>query len=60
MESPHFPGRQFLQTAAAVFVATTAAMAMAAEPRQRPNIVLLMADEYRHDALGCAGNTVVL
>ena len=25
----------------------------------RPNILLLLTDQYRHDALGCSGNTVV-
>jgi arylsulfatase len=29
------------------------------EERRRPNIVLLYADDWRHDTLGCAGNPVV-
>ena len=32
---------------------------MAAAPADPPNIVFLMADEHRHDALGCAGNQAV-
>lgn len=31
----------------------------AGEEKQRPNIVLLYADDWRHDTLGCAGNPVV-
>ena len=48
-----FSRRQFLQTAA------VAAGAKAATAQGRPNIVFLMADEHRSDALGCAGNPVV-
>jgi arylsulfatase A-like enzyme len=34
---------------------------LAADPKEpaRPNIVLLYADDWRHDTLGCAGNPVV-
>ncbi len=46
-----FSRRQFLQTAAAGATAATA--------KDRPNIVFIMADEHRYDAMGCAGNTVV-
>ena len=28
-------------------------------PRKRPNILVLYADDWRHDTLGCAGNPVV-
>lgn len=35
-----------------------AGLASAAEP-QRPNILLLYADDWRHDTLGCAGNPVL-
>ena len=45
--------RQFLGTTAAV-----ACSAQAAEST-RPNILFLMSDEHRHDALGCAGNPVI-
>ena len=44
--------RQFLQTAAATG-------ALAAPSSDRPNIIFLMADEHRHDALNCLGNTTV-
>lgn len=43
--------RSFLQSVAAA--STTRAAA------DRPNIVFLMADEHRYDALGCAGNSAV-
>ena len=26
---------------------------------KRPNIVFIFADQHRHDALGCAGNTLI-
>src|SRR5579862_7863558 len=44
--------RQFIQT-------TAAAGASAAAAQDRPNIIFIMADEHRYDAMGCAGNTVV-
>jgi choline-sulfatase len=45
--------RRFLQTAAVT------AGARAATSQGRPNIVFLMSDEHRSDALGCAGHSVV-
>ena len=57
LESPQFSRRQFLQAAAAAMA--TAAESQAARPTTRPNIVFLMADEFRHDALGCAGNAAI-
>src|SRR5579862_1433595 len=44
--------RRFLKTAAAASAASAAS-------GDRPNIVFLMADEHRYDALGCAGNPAV-
>lgn len=43
------------------FLGATAAMACSAQAAKstRPNILFLMADEHRHDAMGCAGNAVV-
>jgi arylsulfatase A-like enzyme len=46
--------REFLQTAA-----VAAAGARAPTSQGRPNIVFLMSDEHRSDALGCAGHSVV-
>ena len=43
--------RQLLEAAAAV--------AKSADAQSRPNILFIMADEYRPDALGCAGNAAV-
>jgi arylsulfatase A-like enzyme len=48
----HLSRRQFLQTAAA-------ASAVAAAASDRPNIIFLMADEHRYDALNCLGNSAV-
>src|SRR5579862_7371136 len=45
--------RQILQAAAA------AAVAKSADAQSRPNILFIMADEFRTDALGCAGNPIV-
>jgi arylsulfatase A-like enzyme len=53
MSFPSLSRRGFLQTAA------IAAGAKAAKPQGRPNIIFLMSDEHRSDALGCAGNNVV-
>jgi arylsulfatase len=52
MASQPFSRRRFLQAAAAV-------SARAASPQARPNIVFLMSDSHRFDALGCAGNDIV-
>jgi len=34
-------------------------VALHAEPGSKPNILILYADDWRHDTLGCAGNPVV-
>jgi arylsulfatase A-like enzyme len=52
MDSQRFSRRQFLATAAAASVKS-------AKPQDRPNIVFLMSDEHRADAMGCAGNHAV-
>ena len=52
MPLSQFSRRQFPQTAAVT-------SAMAAASADRPNMVFLMADEHRHDALGCAGKPAV-
>src|SRR6476469_8710487 len=44
--------RSFLRTAAAT-------SALAAASPDRPNILFLMADEHRYDALNCLGNATV-
>lgn len=45
--------RSFLASAAGATAAQTTV------PKGRPNILLLLADDHRWDALGCMGNTVV-
>lgn len=57
MTSHSLSRREFLQTTAATAIA--AAGARAATSPGRPNIVFLMSDEHRWDALGCAGHSVV-
>ena len=39
--------------------ARSAALANAAEAPKRPNIIFLLTDDHRADALGCAGNTII-
>jgi arylsulfatase len=43
------------------FLGATAAVACSAQAAAstRPNILFLMSDEHRHDALGCAGNAAI-
>ena len=42
------------------FLGATAAIACSAQAAStRPNILFLMADEHRHDVMGCAGNNVI-
>jgi arylsulfatase A-like enzyme len=50
--------RNFLETAATVLVTQTAAAA-SADAAQRPNILLMLADDHRWDALGCMGNSII-
>jgi arylsulfatase len=56
--------RNFLQSAAAVAAAAAVARpgeAAVIAPRvKKPNILFLMDDQHRGDAMGCAGNQVVL
>ncbi len=57
--SRNIPRRQFLQTAsvAAAAVAATAAPSPAgAKPERRPNVVFLLADQWRAQATGYAGD----
>lgn len=49
------PGVQWLIVA----VLITGVLRLNAGDARPPNIVLLYADDWRHDTLGCAGNTVV-
>jgi arylsulfatase len=42
-----------------LFLCIVATIAGAASAAERPNILLLYADDWRHDTLGCAGNPVV-
>ncbi len=48
--------RQFLIGSGA---APTWAQRSGRRPSGRPNVLLLFADQFRYDAMGCAGNTVV-
>jgi len=60
--TPNIPRRQFLQTASATAatVALTSSQATAEEkPKRRPNVVFLLADQWRAQATGYAGNSIV-
>ncbi len=57
--SPTLPRRQFLQTASttAAAVAASAGQSVGMEkPKRRPNVVFLLADQWRAQATGYAGN----
>jgi len=58
--------RQFLNLAAGSAAASTislaacsAALAKTAKAAKRPNMIFLLTDDHRADALGCAGNTII-
>ncbi len=57
--------RQFLNLAAGAAASTislapcSAALAKTAKTPKRPNIIFLLTDDHRADALGCAGNTII-
>lgn len=55
------PGIRASTVLLAVACATAAsiATAVAAEPQARPNLIFLLTDDQRWDAMGCAGNRVV-
>jgi len=61
MPPPPPLGRLFRLVAA--FVACACAWPATAQdetqPSPRPNIVFILADDLRHDTLGCAGNTII-
>lgn len=64
MASRSLSRRDFLATSASALVATAVdgplGAAVAGEPpAERPPIILLMTDQHRGDALGCAGNRTV-
>src|SRR5689334_14409630 len=50
--------RNFLGTAATALATQTAGMARA-DAVPRPNILLMLADDHRWDALGCMGNSII-
>lgn len=50
--------RQFMKTGAAVAASALAAGARGA-PRTKPNMLLLMADQFRADCVGAGGNEVI-
>jgi len=41
------------------FLTTAAAVPLAAQTAKRPNVLLVMTDQHRADALGCYGNPVI-
>jgi hypothetical protein len=49
----HLSRREFLAAAAGL------TQTGAAQSKSHPNIVFLMADEHRYDAMGCAGNDAI-
>src|SRR3990172_3878035 len=49
----------FRAVAAIVFLTTAGVAGSAAEPPARPNILILLTDDQRWDAMGCAGNRIV-
>lgn len=57
--------RQFVNLAAGAAASTislaacSAGLAKAAQTAKRPNIIFLLTDDHRADALGCAGNTII-
>ncbi|MHB8903241.1 MAG: sulfatase-like hydrolase/transferase, partial [Thermoguttaceae bacterium] len=56
-QSPTIPRRQFLRTASAAAVAVTAVPCDAGEDTRRPpNVVFLLADQWRAQATGYAGD----
>src|SRR5205085_7724660 len=54
MELTRISRKRFLQSPAAL-----AFPGLAAEPRERPNVVLLLSDQHRPDLLTAAGNQLV-
>ena len=62
---PNLNRRQFLNLAAGAAASTislapcSAALAKTAKAAKRPNIIFLLTDDHRADALGCAGNTII-
>lgn len=51
--------RNFLELAAATAVMSQASHAQKSEATTRPNILFMLADDHRGEALGCMGNRVI-
>lgn len=51
--------RRFLQAAGAGVLAINQSSVVGPSPDQRPNIIVLVSDDHRYDALGCMGNPVI-
>lgn len=51
--------RQFVEMATATAIVSQTGGVRAADAGGRPNIILMLADDHRWDALGCMGNSVI-
>lgn len=51
--------RNFLEIAAGTAAASLAPALKGSEKKKAPNILLMLADDHRWDALGCRGNSVI-
>lgn len=64
-QMPDLNRRQFLNLAAGAAASTislatcSTGLAKTAKAAKRPNIIFLLTDDHRADALGCAGNTII-
>ncbi|MEP6757141.1 MAG: sulfatase-like hydrolase/transferase, partial [Chthonomonadales bacterium] len=51
--------RNFLELAAATAVMGRTARSQSGEASARPNILFMLADDHRREALGCMGNRII-
>ena len=51
--------RDFLELAAATAITSSSSRSQTTAVPKRPNIVLILADDHRWDALGCMGNPII-
>src|SRR5689334_9256873 len=57
--TPPVPPEEPAMTPRTAAVAALLALGLAARAADRPNLVVLMTDDQRFDAMSCAGNTVL-